>query len=75
MNKISTTIIISTTLISLACLPAQAGFVKKGVDGTKKGVHTGVDGTKKGVGTAIGGTKKGVRTSVDGTKKFFKKIF
>ena len=66
---------LSLAMLALISLPSQAGFVKKGVDGTKKGVGTGVSGTKKGVRTGINGTKKGVGTAVDGTKKFFKKVF
>jgi hypothetical protein len=61
-------------VVALVCSSANAGVVKKGVDGTKKGVTSAVDGTKKGVNWTVNGTKKGVHSSVSGTKKVLKKM-
>ncbi len=61
-------------VIAITCSSANAGVVKKGVNGTKKGVNTAVNGTKKGVQWTVDGTKKGVSSSVNGTKKVLKKM-
>jgi 6-phosphogluconate dehydrogenase (decarboxylating) len=73
MNKILLTTL-SLTVISSNFLSADAGVVKKGVDGTKEGVNKGVEGTKKGASVVVGGTKKGVGTVVNGTKKGINKV-
>jgi hypothetical protein len=65
-------IIFSVLLISAFCQGADAGAVKKGVQGTKKGVQEAVGGTEKGTKVAVGGTKKGVKEAVGGTKKGLK---
>jgi hypothetical protein len=73
MKKILPTVA-ALMIAALACSTANAGIVKKGVDGTKKGVTSAVDGTKKGVNWTVNGTKKGVKSSVNGTKKVLKKM-
>ncbi len=73
MKKILPTIA-ALMVAALTCSSANAGFIKKGVDGTKKGVRSAVGGTKKGFRTSVDGTKKGFKTSVDGTKKGLKKM-
>ncbi len=68
-------------LLSLFCLiaasPAQAGYVKNGVEkggeATKKGIKKSWDvtekGTKKGVDVTVGVTKKGIKETKKGTGK------
>jgi len=62
---------LSILAIALCCQCADAGGMKKGVEGAKKGEKEAVGGTKKGAKEAVGGTKKGFKE----TKKMFKKVF
>ena len=65
-------IILYVAVVAIFCQCTEAGVVKKGEEGTKKGVKEAVGGTKKGVKAGVGGTEKGAKVVVGGTKKGFK---